>query len=696
MGWWLLSYTNVQGQADATLHIEQPQDHYDLTPYMRAGADASQQRDWHAWLTQPQVFDLHPLSQFDQPVSAEPTWWLHLRLRSELPMSTEWVLYLPPVGEAEVYLFDSTHLLSQQRSGRYVRASEKPANKGPDVHVPLTLAPDRTYDLLMRVRSLDHEPISLAPKLYRLAHWNQLELEPRRPLILFFQGVFWIMLIYNLVLYFSVKFDGYLYYALYLLSLSLFVSVAVGELTHPAWGNPRVWRVLGFLAFGTINVCYFQFGRVLLGLREALPRWDRFLRSYVRGKLIVLLLIQAETLARFNVALTLQIEFALFFLEVVISLALFVALLRHHRNRVSYYFIAGSGSVIVIGLGLANLGHLMGWTFTFIIFLCTVVVEIIFFSMSLAYRIHATEQERLRTQQALNEELSKVNSAFGRFVPHEFLRSLGRERVVDIQLGDSVEKEVSVLFSDIRGYTALSEQMTPQENFRFLNAYLGRMGPAIQTNRGFVNQYYGDGIMALFTQGADDALKASLAMLDLLDRYNQERIEAGRAPIQTGIGLHTGPLMMGVIGDTLRLEAGVVSDTVNTAARMEGLTKHYQARIILSHEVLTRLRIPERQACRFLGKVQVKGRREPVGVYECFAADPPTPRQAKVDTLPDFEAALRHYFAQEFSLAVRHLGNILAQFPDDAVAQRYHRYALQHLHEGVPDNWTGVELMQEK
>ena len=262
-------------------------------------------------------------------------------------MSTEWVLYLPPVGEAEVYLFDSTHLLSQQRSGRYVRASEKPANKGPDVHVPLTLAPDRTYDLLMRVRSLDHEPISLAPKLYRLAHWNQLELEPRRPLILFFQGVFWIMLIYNLVLYFSVKFDGYLYYALYLLSLSLFVSVAVGELTHPAWGNPRVWRVLGFLAFGTINVCYFQFGRVLLGLREALPRWDRFLRSYVRGKLIVLLLIQAETLARFNVALTLQIEFALFFLEVVISLALFVALLRHHRNRVSYYFIAGSGSVIV-------------------------------------------------------------------------------------------------------------------------------------------------------------------------------------------------------------------------------------------------------------------------------------------------------------------------------------------------------------
>ncbi len=687
----------MKAQAPDTLVVDSLRTQWELSRYLQVGPDQSGERSWEDWVKRPRAFAMRDLAERDGPLSVEHPWWLHLRLRSALPIATEWVFYLPPLGEAEAFVItsDSAELVAQYRSGRYVRAEDKPENKGPDVHIPLTLEPGQTYDLLLRLRSVDQEPIPLEAQLYARAHWNQLELEPRRPLILFFQGIFWVMLVYNLVLFFNIRFEGYLYYALYLLSLSLFVSVAVGELTHPEWGDPRWWRPLGFLAFGVINVCYFQFGRVLLSLKTILPRWDRFLRYYIWLKLAVLAVVQLEIAIWYNIALSLNVEFAFFFFEVALSLALFASLLRQ-GTRLAYYFVAGSGSVIVIGLSSANLGHLMGYQFTFIIFLCTVGVEIIFFSLSLAYRIRKNERERLKVQKALNEELSQVNTAFGRFVPHEFLRSLGRHSVLDIQLGDSVEKEVTVLFSDIRGYTALSEQMTPEENFRFLNAYLGRMGPVIQTHRGFVNQYYGDGIMALFMHSADDALKAALSMMAALNQYNRERVQQGRMPIETGIGLHTGPLMMGVIGDTLRLEAGVVSDTVNTAARMEGLTKYYRAELILSQEVMMRLQIPERQSSRFLGQVQVKGRRESVGIYECYAADPPPLQAAKVRILEDFEQALAHYFAQEFSQAIRRLDAVLEHFPQDAAAQRYRRYALQHLTEGVPEGWTGVELMHEK
>ena len=111
------------------------------------------------------------------------------------------------------------------------------------------------------------------------------------------------------------------------------------------------------------------------------------------------------------------------------------------------------------------------------------LLEILVFSLGIGYKMRRQQREKLEAERDLNRELSKINTAFGRFVPHEFISSLGYDSVVDVKLGDQVKKEVTVLFSDIRGYTTLSEQMTPAENFRFLNAYLGQLGPVIQQRR---------------------------------------------------------------------------------------------------------------------------------------------------------------------------------------------------------------------
>lgn len=292
--------------------------------------------------------------------------------------------------------------------------------------------------------------------------------------------------------------------------------------------------------------------------------------------------------------------------------------------------------------------------------------------------------------------LARINAASGRFVPKEFLRNLGHETILDVKLGDEVEREVTVFFSDIRDYTTMSEGMSPRENFGFLNAYLGRLGPLIQDHNGFVNQFLGDGIMALFLKSADDGIKASIAMQKALSDYNKERALKKRRNIRVGMGMHTGPLVMGIIGDTLRMDAAVVSDTVNTASRMEGLTKYYGANILVSGATLASLEDPLAFSHRYLGKIQVKGRKSVIGVYEFFDGESDRLRKLKLQTKEGFEDGLRAFYAKSFPDAMKAFNHVLSQNPDDKPAQQYLLKCEKLLADGIPDDWDGVERMLSK
>ncbi len=214
------------------------------------------------------------------------------------------------------------------------------------------------------------------------------------------------------------------------------------------------------------------------------------------------------------------------------------------------------------------------------------------------------------------EELSKINRSYEKFIPKQFLRYLNKESIAKVNYGDQIQKKMTVLFADIRGYTTLSESMTPKDNIDFLNAYFRRLGPIITKNNGFVNQYYGDGLMALFGEESMDGINASIEMQKTLTDYNEERRRKNREPILTGIGIHTGKLMLGMIGDGERMDGGVVSDAVNTAARMEGLTKEYGASIVVSGETLEEIKGNKDIKYRFLDTIQVKGKILPISVYE--------------------------------------------------------------------------------
>jgi len=211
-------------------------------------------------------------------------------------------------------------------------------------------------------------------------------------------------------------------------------------------------------------------------------------------------------------------------------------------------------------------------------------------------------------------DLKQTNLSIERFVPHAFLAIIGKPSIVDVELGDNKREKMSILFSDIRSFTTLSEGMAPDENFAFINTYLARMGPVIRAHNGFIDKYIGDAIMALFGN-ADDAVRAGLAMLGALDGFNDERRAAGLQPIAFGVGINTGLLMLGTIGEKDRMDGTVISDAVNLAARVESLTKEYGAPLLISEFTLQELADPKAYDIRPVDVVVVKGKTRPVGIY---------------------------------------------------------------------------------
>ncbi|MDX2249307.1 MAG: response regulator [Bacteroidia bacterium] len=282
-------------------------------------------------------------------------------------------------------------------------------------------------------------------------------------------------------------------------------------------------------------------------------------------------------------------------------------------------------------------------------------------------------------------DLHRIFDVAGRFVPNEFIRALGHERITQVALGDQTEREVTVLFSDIRDYTTFSETMTPEQNFGFINAFHGRMGPIIQKYEGFVNQYLGDGIMALFPISAEDALKSAIQMHKALRHYNDSRLAKGRKAIRMGIGMHTGSLIMGIIGDEKRLEAATISDTVNTTARIETLTKYFGSQILLSESSFLRLQNPADYHLRYLGPVSVKGKQQPVKVFECFDADSPALLNKKTETLPLFNEGIQYFSEQDFNRAFTVFKTLLAENPDDAAARLYFHKTSHFITHGIQD-----------
>ncbi|MFA6505119.1 MAG: response regulator [Treponemataceae bacterium] len=304
-------------------------------------------------------------------------------------------------------------------------------------------------------------------------------------------------------------------------------------------------------------------------------------------------------------------------------------------------------------------------------------------------RLKAYHNDTLDQREALVAEvagktgqLTAALETFSRFVPSEFLTCLSKKNIIDIALGDQVQTNLSILFADIRSFTAMSERMTAQENFKFLNSYFSRMNPYIWENGGYIDKYMGDAIMALFPTGPDAALDAAILMLKHIPVYNNQRSRFGYEPIKIGIGVNDGNVMLGIIGSERFMQGTVISDAVNLASRLEGLTKEYGVTLIISRYVLFGLKDADRYHYRFLDNVRLKGKTEAVPVYEMFDADPPALIEQKIATRDVFEKAIYEFHAGRYNSAIDLFQSLLPLSIADKPVEIYKTRCLHAIAEG--------------
>ena len=295
----------------------------------------------------------------------------------------------------------------------------------------------------------------------------------------------------------------------------------------------------------------------------------------------------------------------------------------------------------------------------------------------------ATQNERARRH---TEDLL---ASISNFVPKGFLELLGRADLSTVRLGDAVERDLTVLFADVRGFTTISERLGPKEIFGLLNEWFGRIGPHVPANHGFIDKYIGDAIMALFPRSADDAVRAAVAMQRevatmhvVLPAAKKSAFDSvagtasvGAKRLRIGIGIHKGGTMLGTVGEKGRFEATVISDAVNLASRIEGVTATLGVRVLISGDVADHLSPEFTQNLRPLGAFLVKGRRTPIDLFEVLDAEDETLRAQKIERFQRFYDARQALLAGDAELSERLFGVLVQEVPHDGPAHFFLRVA---------------------
>jgi len=374
----------------------------------------------------------------------------------------------------------------------------------------------------------------------------------------------------------------------------------------------------------------------------------------------------------------------------------------------TYMMIVGIGTSIFVSL--VYIFAFVRWT----------TLDIVFPVKELLYNIHKTGEGEgdanfsiVRTNDEIGElsegfnimaqrikdhidDINALSFSYFRFVPKQFLEFLGKKKITDIKLGDQVQREMTVMFSDIRKFTEISENFTPKENFDFINHYLGYMEPVIMRNNGFIDKYIGDSIMALYSLSVNNAIDAAIEMRAKLEEFNDDLKMNGKSAIDSGIGIHTGDLMLGIVGGRSRIEGTVISDHVNLASRLEGLTKVYGAPIIISHDSLIKIENPKQYNFRFLDIVKVKGRKSSVNVFEILDGEKADQRKLKIETKDLFNNAIGLYRNKSFEKAATLFVSLQKINPNDKAIDLYLERCHKNLKYGIPKDWDGIEILQFK
>lgn len=294
-----------------------------------------------------------------------------------------------------------------------------------------------------------------------------------------------------------------------------------------------------------------------------------------------------------------------------------------------------------------------------------------------------------------NEQFILTNRFYAKFIPRDFLTHLDKENIEEVRLGDSSERAMTILFADIWEYWDIIYSIPLENRILFTNSYLGRIGPCVRKNNGFIDKYIGSAIMALFDGGIQDSIKAAEDIQWELKKYNEHRHSVGYAPLHVGIGIHSGDTMLGILGEEERFESTVIADSVNLSSRIQGLTKKYGARVLVSLTSLMLHKELNTIPYRILDFVRVKGKQEAVMIAEVLIPDIDSVSNKKIKNKDLFEAAIFDYERADFVSALERFRSVFTDNPEDLAAKIYIERCEYYQTSGVGEDWDGVSVWEK-
>ncbi len=603
----------------------------------------------------------------------DSAYWVRLRLRPVVTQS--WLLEIncPRLDRIDLYAVTADTVLHKKAGLRFPFSERDVPDKDFVFRLPLTRGVVTT--IYMRIVSSDavFVPVTLWPEHLFAEH----EASEQFGLGMYY-GLLSVMGLVNLLVFFTIRVRSHLFFALFLFSFTLVLMGLSGLSDRLLFGSIPWWAKHSLPFFEGLSAFWaILFTRSFLQTEKNLPAMHRLLSGLIAPALLVVLL---ALLFEYKWSIISMI--ALGMGSALIVQATAIVCWRRGFRPARYFLLAWVmfllGTVIY---ALAALGLLPFNIFTNNILQVGVGWMALLMSLALTDRFNILEQEKRQAQMRIIEEQRKamdiqqrMMDAVSRFVPRQFLGFLNKADISDVRLGDAVLKNMSVLFSDIRGFTSLSERMAPDQNLLFLNTYLEHVEPVIESHHGFVDKFIGDAIMALFPESPDDAVQAAIAMRRKLAEFNRQRHESGLESVDAGIGIHCGDLILGTVGTQQRLDTTVIGDTVNLASRLEEQTKEAGVSLIISEAVYNMLADPEAYCLRGIGFAWVRGKHAPIAMYEVFDADPGPVRKKKLSTREFLEQALLHYKMANYEKAQLLLEKCLVVHPGDK--------AVQHLLQG--------------
>lgn len=293
-------------------------------------------------------------------------------------------------------------------------------------------------------------------------------------------------------------------------------------------------------------------------------------------------------------------------------------------------------------------------------------------------------------------EKRELRKVFNRYLSPRVIDSIV-ENPDEIELGGK-EVEATVFFSDIEGFTSISEKLTPKELVIFLNEYFTLASRIILDHDAMVDKYIGDAIMAIFGAPIPKDMHAASACLTALEIHRQlkafyEKKSAELPHFQTRIGLNTGKMVIGNIGSDMHMDYTVIGDAVNLASRLEGVNKEYGTNIIISESTYQQAK--DFIEARELDYLRVKGKAIPIRIYEVLAEKGGLSAMER-EKVERFAEALALYRRQDWAGAIRHFEEILKLSPNDGPTKTYIRRCQMLAEEVLPENWDGVYVMKTK